>query len=78
MGNDDGLGRWLNGVLGVWREFRCAAAKTSNSEDAARQYESRKNKHDMVYVCMVITYIIIRGRQTNVKIHVVPRSTCVR
>ena len=77
MGNDDGLGRWLNGVV-VWRGFRCAAAMTSNPEDAARRDESRKSKHDMMYVCMVITYIIIRGRQTNVKIHVVPRSTCVR
>ena len=77
MGNDDGLGRWLNGVV-VWREFPCAAAMTSNPEDAARRDGSRQSKHDMMYVCMVITYIIIRGRQTNVKIHVVPRSTCVK
>ena len=51
---------------------------TSNPEDAARRDESRKSKDDMMYVCIVITYMIIRGRQTNVKIYVVPRSTCVR
>ena len=76
MGNHDGLGRWLNAVV-VWREIRCAAAVTSNLEDAARRDESRKSNHDIVYVCIVITYIIIRGRQTSVKIHV-PRSTCAR
>ena len=51
---------------------------TSNPEDGARRDESQKSKDDTMYVCIVITFIIIRGRQTNVKIHIVPRSTCVR
>ena len=72
--NPDGLRRRLNGVA-VWREFRCAAALTSNPEDATERDESRKSKQYMMYVCMAITYITTRGRQTNVKIDVVPHSS---
>ena len=73
--NSDGLVRRLNGVA-VWREFRCAAALTSNPEDATERDESGKSKHDMMYdVCMAITYVTTRGRQTNVKIDVVPHSS---
>ena len=74
MANVDELGRWLNGVV-FWREHRCAAALTINPEDATRRDESRKSKHVMMYVCMVMTFIIIRGRQINLEIHVLLGST---
>ena len=52
--NDDGPGRWQNDVF-VWWECCCAAALTSNLEDATRRDKSRKSKHGMVYECMLIT-----------------------